>query len=82
MKQFYETYSDSVIVSSLMTQLQIVENRINSASQTESKNVNKYKKVSTALKQIQHANNQVYEFVSTLLSQIQWSSHWPISFTN
>ncbi len=41
MKQFYETYSDAQIVSSVMTQLQIVENRINSASQTESKKVNK-----------------------------------------
>ncbi|WP_158858720.1 PDDEXK nuclease domain-containing protein [Lunatibacter salilacus] len=75
MKQFYETYSDPVIVSSVMTQLQIVENRINSVSQTESKKVNKFKKVSTALTQIQHTDNQVLEFLSTVLTKIQWSSH-------
>ncbi|HSI74596.1 MAG TPA: DUF1016 N-terminal domain-containing protein [Lunatimonas sp.] len=44
MKQFYETYSDTQIVSSVMTQLQIVENKINAASKT----------------QLQNADNQVY----------------------
>ena len=75
MKQFYETYSDPVIVSSLMTQLQLTENKINSPSQTQSKKIDKPKKVSTLLTQLQNVDNQLYEFVSTLLSQIQWSSH-------
>jgi hypothetical protein len=35
MKQFYETYSDPAIVSSLMTQLQVVEDKINSKTQKQ-----------------------------------------------
>lgn len=75
MKQFYETYSDPVIVSSVMTQLQLTENKINSPSQTQSKKIDKPKKVSTLLTQLQYVENQLYEFVSTVLTQIQWSSH-------
>lgn len=73
MKQFYETYSDPVIVSSLMTQLQVVEDKIN--SKTQNKKIDKSKKVSTLLTQLQNVDIQLYEFVATLLSQIQWSSH-------
>lgn len=75
MKQFYKTYSDAQIVSSVMTQLQIVEHKINAASKTLHKKIDKSKKVSTLLTQSQNVDIQLYEFVATLLSQIQWSSH-------
>jgi hypothetical protein len=51
MKQFYETYSDAQIVSSLMTQLQVVEDKIN--SKTQNKKIDTSTKVSTLLTQIQ-----------------------------
>jgi hypothetical protein len=51
MKQFYETYSDAQIVSSLMTQLQVVEDTIN--SKTQNKKIDTSTKVSTLLTQIQ-----------------------------
>ncbi len=77
MKQFFDTYSDPVIVSTMLTQLQLIdgEREINvSPAETQIKK-DQNLKVSPLGTLLQNEKNEADHFIRSLLGQISWSNH-------
>ena len=77
MKQFFDTYSDPVIVSTMLTQLQLIDSECEikvSPAETQIKK-DQNPKVSPLGILLQNEKNEADHFIRSLLGQISWSHH-------
>ena len=79
MRQFYETYSSPLIVSTVLTQLQSTENdEVEFVSALPTQIQNKKKKVSAVPTLLTNQTNLQRKLLNNILSKISWANHLEI----